>query len=73
VLVLVRHASPYLPVPGGPDDYHRALTARGRAEAVALAERDQAPGRASLRMGEVGRRRAGADLVPAAATVPVLA
>jgi len=39
VLILVRHASPYLPTLGGPDDFHRGLTARGHAEAAALAER----------------------------------
>jgi len=39
VLILVRHASPYLPTLGGPDDLHRGLTARGHAEAAALAER----------------------------------
>lgn len=39
MLILVRHASPHLPTLGGPDDFHRGLTARGHAEAAALAER----------------------------------
>lgn len=35
-VVLVRHAEPYLPRPGGPDDYGRGLTARGHEQAQAL-------------------------------------
>ena len=47
MLILVRHASPYLPTLGGPDDFHRGLTARGHAEAAALAERPDPAGGAS--------------------------
>jgi 2,3-bisphosphoglycerate-dependent phosphoglycerate mutase len=36
--VLVRHARPFIPRPGGPDDYHRPLTRAGRLQAEALVE-----------------------------------
>jgi 2,3-bisphosphoglycerate-dependent phosphoglycerate mutase len=36
-LVLVRHAVPFLPVPGGPDDFGRGLTDEGHAQAEQLA------------------------------------
>ena len=35
-LILVRHAEPSIPEPGGPDDLHRGLTPRGRAQAQQL-------------------------------------
>ncbi|WP_447007220.1 histidine phosphatase family protein [Saccharothrix isguenensis] len=35
-LILVRHAEPLLPSPGGPDDYHRQLTEVGIAQAERL-------------------------------------
>jgi 2,3-bisphosphoglycerate-dependent phosphoglycerate mutase len=35
-VILVRHAEPSLPQPDGPDDFHRALTTRGRAQAERL-------------------------------------
>lgn len=41
-IVLVRHALPHLP-PGGPDDYHRALTEQGRAQADDLVGRLATP------------------------------
>lgn len=34
--MLVRHARPYPPRPGGPDDFHRGLTAEGLAQAEQL-------------------------------------
>lgn len=37
-IVVVRHAQPLIPYPGGPDDYHRPLTEAGLAEAERLAE-----------------------------------
>jgi 2,3-bisphosphoglycerate-dependent phosphoglycerate mutase len=35
-VVLVRHAQPVIPQPGGPDDYHRPLTEDGMAQAEHL-------------------------------------
>jgi 2,3-bisphosphoglycerate-dependent phosphoglycerate mutase len=37
-IVLVRHAVPVYPSPGGPDDYHRPLTEAGHAQALALVD-----------------------------------
>ncbi|MEO6091352.1 MAG: histidine phosphatase family protein [Umezawaea sp.] len=37
-IVLVRHAEPLIPSPGGPDDYHRPLTDEGLAQAERLVE-----------------------------------
>jgi 2,3-bisphosphoglycerate-dependent phosphoglycerate mutase len=42
-IVLVRHASPVLPRPGGPDDHHRALTAEGVHQARRLVGELPAP------------------------------
>jgi 2,3-bisphosphoglycerate-dependent phosphoglycerate mutase len=36
-LVLVRHATPFVPKRGGPDDYHRSLTDQGLEQAAQLA------------------------------------
>ncbi|MFE7740842.1 histidine phosphatase family protein [Nocardia sp. NPDC057455] len=36
VLVLVRHAQPFIPRPGGPGDYERSLTEAGRCQAEGL-------------------------------------
>lgn len=36
MIVLVRHAEPFPPQPDGPDDFHRELTTRGRAQAERL-------------------------------------
>lgn len=36
VLLLVRHAQPFVPRPGGPDDYRRSLTREGFAAAERL-------------------------------------
>lgn len=35
-VILVRHAQPLLPSPGGPGDYHRPLTEVGMAQAERL-------------------------------------
>lgn len=35
-MVLVRHATSVVPEPSGPDDFHRGLTRRGRAQAERL-------------------------------------
>jgi len=37
-IVLVRHAQPFVPTPGGPDEYHRSLTEDGLAAAERLVE-----------------------------------
>ncbi|MFI9816545.1 histidine phosphatase family protein [Saccharothrix variisporea] len=37
-LILVRHARPLLPAPGGPDDHHRPLTEEGLAQAERLVD-----------------------------------
>ncbi|MFI9412131.1 SixA phosphatase family protein [Nocardia gamkensis] len=36
VLVLVRHAQPFIPRPGGPGDHERSLTGAGRGQAERL-------------------------------------
>lgn len=37
-IVLVRHAEPFVPTPGGPDEYHRSLTDIGLAQAECLVD-----------------------------------
>jgi 2,3-bisphosphoglycerate-dependent phosphoglycerate mutase len=37
-VILVRHAQPLIPSPGGPDDYHRPLTDTGIAQAERLVD-----------------------------------
>ena len=38
MLVLVRHARPHFPISGGPDEFHRGLTAEGEAQAADLVD-----------------------------------
>jgi 2,3-bisphosphoglycerate-dependent phosphoglycerate mutase len=35
-IILVRHAESVIPIPGGPDEFHRPLTSRGHTQAAEL-------------------------------------
>jgi 2,3-bisphosphoglycerate-dependent phosphoglycerate mutase len=47
-LILVRHATPFTPEPGGPDDHHRRLTPAGEAQARLLAAELTSPAPAAV-------------------------